>query len=166
MRKRPRGSDVPIDPLSNPAMDGDLGGLRRLDNGQVSSYHGYLLVDDGEFIEPIARAKDNLRRARHTLWNRIGPLRYGDIRIAYRSEVWNDDCEEWWRAEELSLYEDGEPVVTFERKGTEPREFIRLRGSQLAELVRDGTLVSKQAVNDELEEMLESFADGGEAREQ
>lgn len=148
-----------IDPISNPAMDGDLGGLRKYGDGErVASYDGYILVTkDGEFIEPVQNAKNDVERARHTLWNRIGPLQYGDIELSYRTEVWHEDREEWWRATKIDLYSDGEPVVTFERKGTEPREFVRVYGSQLADMVREDTLTSKAAVNDRAEEMFWSL---------
>lgn len=146
-----------VDPLSNPAMDGDLGGLRRRDSGRVTDRDGYILLEsDGDFIEPVQKAKDKIARGRRTLWSRIGPLRYGGIEISYRTEVWNEEREEWWRAVEVSLLTDGEPRIKFERKGTEPQESIHLRGSQMAELVADGTLVSKAEVNQKAEQLLET----------
>lgn len=162
MRNRTRQ----IDPISNPSMDGDLGGLRKQDSGRVTDGDGYILLQsEGEFIEPIQNAKDKIARGRQTLWSRVGPLRYGDIELSYRTEVWHEEREEWWRAVEINLYSNGEPVFKFERKGTEPREFVRIYGSHLADLVREDTLASKAEVNERAEEMLQSYrteADGDE----
>lgn len=152
-----------IDPMDNPSMDGDLGGLRKHDSGRVTDGDGYILIQsEGDFIDPIQNAKDKIARGRQTLWSRIGPLRYGDIELSYRTEVWHEEREEWWRAVEVSLYTDGEPVLKFERKGTDPREFVRISGSQLADLVRERTLTSKAEVNERAEEMLNSFRTEGE----
>lgn len=155
-----------IDPLENPNLDAALGGLRRGEGDRV--YHpdsAIVIHEDGEFIEPVQKAKNRREKARMTLWGRVGPLRYGDLELSYRTEVWHDDRDEWWVAEEVNIYGDGEPEVTFRAKGTDPAECVRVLGSQLAELVSDGVLRSKQAVNDEVETLLEEHRAGvtGEA---
>ncbi len=147
-----------IDPLDNPCLEEALGGLRRGESDRV--YHpdrAILIHEDGDFIEPVQNAKNRRAKAKSTLWRRIGPLRYGDIEISHRTEVWHEGRDEWWRAEEIDIYEDGEPEVTFYAKGTGPRQYFKLYGSQIAELVGQNLLTSKQEVNEQAEQMLEDL---------
>jgi hypothetical protein len=147
-----------IDPLDNPCLDDALGGLRRGEDGRV--YHpdrAIIIHEDGEFAEPVQNAKNRRARGQSTLWRRVGPLRYGDIEISHRTEVWHEEREHWWRAEEIDIFEDGEPVVTFQVKGSGPKQYFEVFGSQLAEMVEQGLLTSKQAVNERAEQMLEDI---------
>lgn len=152
------------DPLDNPHLDQELGGLRRGEGDKV--YHpdkAILINTDGEFVNPVGNAKARQASAKSTLWRRIGPLRYGNITISRRTEVWNERRDEWWRAEEVTIYEDGEPEVTFKVKNSNPRQYVRLFGSQIADLVSQNLLSSTQQVSEQTEQMLEDFRTDTEA---
>jgi len=148
-----------INPLENPSLDSALGGLRRGEDSRV--YHpdrAIIIRDSGEFIKPVQDAKEQKRRANARLWERIGPLRYGDILFRFRSEVWHEEREEWWTAEEVDIYSDGEPAITFRVKVSHPVQQVTLRGSEIADRVANGTLISKAAVNEDLEQQLEELS--------
>ncbi|WP_455448130.1 hypothetical protein [Natrinema thermotolerans] len=154
-----------LDPLDNPSLEDALGSLRRGTDGQVYHPDGETLVrDDDKFTKFVHEAKEKRTRTRYTLWRRIGPLRYGEITIKDKTEIWNDERQEWWKAHAINIAEDGEPCVRFRVKGTEPTEYVECWGSDIADLVEDGTLRSKAEVNREAEELLESLGStGGDA---
>lgn len=147
-----------IDPLDNPTLEDELGGLRRASDGTV--FHpdkAIIILGDGDPVKSIQDAIDKKSHANSILWSRIGPLRYGDIKIKRRTEVWHEEREEWWIAEEISIFGDGEPSVTFMVKGSRPVRHVTLRGSTIAQLVEDETLISSATANDRLERLLEEF---------
>lgn len=119
---------------------------------------GWLLVeDDGQFSKFIKEAKRKVAEGRQTLWFRAGSVEIGDLEITEHTEIYHEEREQWLKAEEIDVLDDGTPVIQFKIKGTWPRLHMTLNGDELQELYEDGVLTSKAAVNERAENLLEDL---------
>lgn len=145
-----------IDPLESSAIERELGGLRRRRNGSVEHpENGTLINRRGQFRRPLSKSLEYDEKCRRILWQYVGPLRYGDIIFERDTKVWNQDREEWWVAETVTIDDQGVPELTFSVLNSEPTQQFVLSGSQVADIVEDGTLQSKSQMQDQMSHMLD-----------
>lgn len=137
-----------------PVSEEARGGLLEYNDGRIVSDDHFLLLADGEFIEPLQRAKTSRDKHKGLFWRRVGPLEFHGVEIRQHTRLYHDEWEEHIQAVEVDLDEDGVPWVHFKFMDSQPTRYVDLSGEDLAEWIGDGTLKSNQQIHEETMEAL------------
>lgn len=145
-----------MDPLENPKLDRELGGLRKKD-GTLFTDNGHILMVDSDYVFCGENPMRQIYEKRDKLWNHIGSLQWGDVKVKRNRKIWHRQKERYLIPERVTLTEDGEPVVLFRVSGGQPGrvEYVKLFGNRIADLVEDDVLVSQEQVDEEIREAFE-----------